>query len=217
MPLTLHQTINQSNLAANLSSFSAFLEHVMILSNNSSKDTYQELKEIDQILADNLKTTGDYVENNAQSISVNWLYPIRTSVHYRYSNSQFKKNSQIVIGSPKEIATIVQNLKPLTDKHAISLIISNHPVSTKLSQSYIFETYTEEIATIVHKLTQSQTLINELLSSKSMTQLSLSEMESTSLIDSLPLLAQTGIKDNFAYNHALIYVSQIFTWLNEIS
>lgn len=175
MPLTLQRTINQSNLAANLSSFSAFLDRIMMLSNIPSNDAYQELKEIDQIIADNLKATDDYVENNAQSISVNWLYPIRTSAHYRYCNAAFKKNSQIVIGSPKEIATIV------------------------------------------HKLTQSQTLINELLSSKSMTQLSLSEMESTSLIDSLPLLAQTGIKNNFAYNHALIYVSQLFTWLNEIS
>lgn len=220
MPLNLSHSSSTPNLAKNLKEFGQFLNYVANLSLHAAEDQYKEFEEVKQVLQNNFETPATITEQPIQALSINWVGPVDARNHYGIPN--FVLHSKIILGSPKEIKTILQNLKPLTDRHAISAIVSDQPVTSQLSDSTVFNLCVKEIAAIVQEINQSEIFLSEFIVSDLINQPSFTKLSSNDLLIHLPLLSHSKIKTAYAknsrsYNYALFYTGQIVTWLIELS
>ena len=220
MPLNLSHSSTTPNLAKNLKEFGQFLSYVTNLSMYAAEDQYKEFEEVDQVLQNSFKIPVTTTKQPIQALSINWVGPVDAINHYSIPN--FVLHSKIILGSPKEIKTILQNLKPLLDRHAINAIVSNQPVTSQLSDSTVFDLCIKEITTIVQEINQSNIFLNEFIASDFMKQPTFTQLSSNNLLSHLPLLSQSKIKTGYtkngrSYNSVLFYTGRIINWLIELS
>ena len=169
MPLTIPSTqTNFSTINNNLNHFSAFLDQILDISEQTPIDQMERFAYIQTEINQQLnrfnipKTTKYNHPNTDYSLSINWIDPIIDD-YEPSSLAALNLRSFLVIDSPEVIEQLAKALKPLANNHEISMIMSTRPISTKLFQITDFQEWQYDITEMVDKVSASEALTTELL------------------------------------------------------